>query len=208
MPIRLPMFPLGSVIFPYSAVPLRIFEPRYLALLETVTSGTGEFGSVLIERGLEVGGGDQRFGIGTRLRIIGSSDLEGGHKAIVVAGTERIRVTEWLPDDPHPWAVVETVPDVTERFDVTELIDQVSARLQTVMALASELGADTAELDLTVSEDPVAASFQLAALAPVTPLDSYEMLAAASIDERLELAERFLDERIDMIRAELAGGEA
>jgi Lon protease-like protein len=202
------MFPLGSVIFPYSAVPLRIFEPRYLALLETVTSGTGEFGSVLIERGLEVGGGDQRFGIGTRLRIIGSSDLEGGHKAIVVAGTERIRVTEWLPDDPHPWAMVETVPDVTERFDVTELIDQVSSRLQTVMALASELGADTAELDLTVAEDPVAASFQLAALAPVTPLDSYEMLAAASIDERLELAERFLDERIDMIRAELAGGEA
>lgn len=202
------MFPLGSVIFPYSAVPLRIFEPRYLTLLETVTSGTGEFGSVLIERGVEVGGGDQRFGIGTRLRIIGSSDLEGGHKAIVVAGTERIRITEWLADDPHPWAMVETVPDVTERFDVTELIDRVSSRLQTVMALASELGADTAELDLTVSEDPVAASFQLAALAPVTPLDSYEMLAAASIDERLELAERFLGERIDMIRAELAGGEA
>ena len=46
------------------------------------------------------------------------------------------------------------------------------------------------------------------ALAPVTPLDSYEMLAAPSIDERLELAARFLDERIEMIRAELAGGGA
>ena len=123
-----------------------------------------------------------------------------------MAGTERIRILEWLEDDPHPWAVVESIPDVAERFDVSELIDTASARLRTVMALASELGADTSDLDLTVSEDPVAASFQIAALAPVTPLDSYEMLAADSIDERLELASGFLTDRIDMIRAELAGG--
>ncbi len=202
------MFPLGSVIYPYSAVPLRVFEPRYLALLDTVSMDSGEFGSVLIERGFEVGGGDERFAIGTRLRIVGSSDLEDGHKAIVVAGTERIRILEWLPDDPHPWALVEPIPDVAERFDLTELIDTVSARLRTVMALASELGADTSDLDLTVADDPVAASFQLAALTPVTPLDSYEMLAAASIDERLELTAGFLADRIDMIRAELAGGGA
>jgi Lon protease-like protein len=200
------MFPLGNVIFPYSAVPLRVFEPRYLTLLDSVSEGSGEFGSVLIERGFEVGGGDQRFAIGTRVRIVGSSDLEDGHKAIVVAGTERIRILEWLEDDPHPWAMVESIPDVAERFDVSELIDAASARLRTVMALASELGADTSDLDLTVSEDPVAASFQIAALAPVTPLDSYEMLAADSIDERLELASGFLTDRIDMIRAELAGG--
>ena len=206
MAIRLPMFPLGSVIFPYSAVPLRVFEPRYLTLLDSVSEGSGEFGSVLIERGFEVGGGDQRFTIGTRVRIVGASDLEEGHKAIVVAGTERIRILEWLEDDPNPWAVVESIPDVAERFDVSELIDTASARLRPVMALASELGADTSDLDLTVSEDPVAASFQIAALAPVTPLDSYEMLAADSIDERLELASGFLMDRIDMIRAELAGG--
>ena len=78
MAIRLPMFPLGNVIFPYSAVPLRVFEPRYLTLLDSVSEGSGEFGSVLIERGFEVGGGDQRFAIGTSVRIVGSSDLEDG----------------------------------------------------------------------------------------------------------------------------------
>ena len=205
MAIRLPMFPLGNVIFPYSAVPLRVFEPRYLDLLATVGEGSGEFGSVLIERGFEVGGGDARFSVGTRVRIVGSSDLEDGHKAIVVAGTDRIRIVEWLPDDPHPWAMVELLPDVTERFDVSELIEGVSARLQRVMALASELGADTSELDLSVSEDPIAASFQLSALTPVTSLDSYELLSAASVDERLELAVKLLDEQIDLIRAELGG---
>lgn len=205
MAIRLPMFPLGSVIFPYSAVPLRVFESRYLELMANVSAGSNEFGTVLIERGFEVGGGDARFSVGTRVRIVGSSDLEGGHKAIVVAGVERIRILEWLPDDPHPWARIEAIPEVTERFDVTDMIEVASSRLERVMALASELGADTSDLDLTVSQDPVAASYQLSALTPVTPLDSYTMLAADTVDERLELTARLLDERIEFIRAELGG---
>src|SRR5665811_2213449 len=105
------MFPLGSVIFPYSAVPLRVFEPRYLTLLERVQAGDGMFGTVLIERGFEVGGGDSRFAIGTTVRVVGSTDLPEGDKAIVVAGVERLRIVEWLDDDPHPWAKVETIHD-------------------------------------------------------------------------------------------------
>ena len=74
------------------------------------------------------------------------------------------------------------------------------------MALASELGADTSNLDLSVSEEPTAASFQLAALTPVTPLDSYALLAATSVDDRLDLTVRLLDDRADIIRAELGDG--
>lgn len=200
------MFPIGTVIFPYSAVPLRVFEPRYLSLLDNLGPEDGEFGSVLIERGFEVGGGDERFSVATKVRLMGATDIGEGHRAIVVAGVERVRVIEWLADDPHPWARVEPLPDVTESFDVSESIALASTKLRTVMALASELGADTSELDLSVAEDPTAASFQLAALAPVTALDSYSLLAASSVDERLELTIRFLDERIDIIRAELAAG--
>jgi hypothetical protein len=199
------MFPLGTVIFPYSAVPLRVFEPRYLSLLDSLGSDDAEFGSVLIERGFEVGGGDERFGIGTRLRLMGSTVIDGGHRAIIVAGVERIRIVEWLADDPHPWARVEPLTDITESFDVSAQIEAASAKLATVMALASELGADTSELDLSVSEDPTTASFQLAALTPVTPLDSYALLAATSVDERLELTARLLDERAEIIKAELGG---
>lgn len=199
------MFPLGSVIFPYSAVPLRVFEPRYLTLLERVQAGDGMFGTVLIERGFEVGGGDSRFAIGTTVKVVGSTDLPEGDKAIVVAGVERLRIVEWLEDDPHPWARVETIHDTTETFDVSGLIETASNRLARVMALASELGADTSEVDLTIAEDPVAASYQLAALSPVVSLDSYSLLAAGSVDERLELNIELLEDRIEIIRAELSG---
>lgn len=201
------MFPLGTVIFPYSAVPLRVFEPRYLSLLDSLGSGdASEFGTVLIERGSEVGGGDQRFKIGTKLRLMGSTDAGEGQRAIIVAGVERIRIVDWLEDDPFPRARVEPLADITESFDVSPEIEAASAKLETVMALASELGADTSELDLSVADDPTAASFQLAALTPVTPLDSYELLAATSVDERLQLTIRLLDERAEIIRAELGEG--
>ena len=204
MPTKLAMFPLGTVIFPFSAVPLQVFEPRYLALLDNL--GVDDFGSVLIERGFEVGGGDARVEIGTRLRLMGASELDGGQRAIIVAGVERIRIVEWLDDDPHPWALVEPLPDIIESFDVSSQIEAASSRLETVMALASELGADTSNLDLSVSEEPTAASFQLAALTPVTPLDSYALLAATSVDDRLDLTVRLLDDRADIIRAELGDG--
>ena len=51
----LPVFPLGSVLFPHMPLALRVFEERYLkmigALLETDDL---VFGVVLIERGSEV----------------------------------------------------------------------------------------------------------------------------------------------------------
>ena len=205
MPYRLPMFPLGSVIFPYSGVPLQVFEPRYLDLLDTVETGDGIFGSVLIERGFEVGGGDARLDVGTKVRVIGETVLESGMKAIVVAGSERIRIHEWLDDDPHPWAMVETLPETLGLIDVSDLIAAVSARLETIVALSSELGFETADIDLSVADDPVTASFQLAALSPVTPYDSYAMLIAATVDQRLALNLELLGDRIEILRAELGG---
>lgn len=200
-PERLAMFPLGSVVFPYSGVPLRVFEPRYLRLFEDVVSGDRMFGTVLIERGFEVGGGDVRTDIGTRVRIIAHQDLDGGHKAVVVAGVERIRVLEWLPDDPHPWAMVAPMPDPPDLVD--DLREAVRTRLDRVLALASELGADVAAIDVAVSRDPVAASYQYASMIPVTPLDSFRLLRAEGPRRRMELAIEMLDEQTELIRSRL-----
>ena len=65
------MFPLGTVLLPGGLLPLRLFEPRYLALLSDVLqTDEPEIGFVLIERGHEAGGGDARFSTGTVGRIV------------------------------------------------------------------------------------------------------------------------------------------
>ncbi len=205
MKTRVPMFPLGMVMFPFTAVPLRVFEPRYQTLLDNVLAGDRRFGITLIERGSEVGGGDDRFAVGTLVRVSGVADLEEGHRAIVVAGLERINVVKWLEDDPHPWAEVVPAPDEFAS-DCADLLDQARVLLERVMALASELGADTAEVDLEVADDPTIASYQLAALSPVTSLDAQRLLEAPNARSRLELIVALLSERVEILRARLAEG--
>src|SRR5664279_5050613 len=105
------MFPLLTVLFPGAGLPLHVFEDRYRSLMADCLEQDGEFGVVLIARGSEVGGGDQRVDVGTVARIANVAELDDGRMLVVATGVRRVRVAEWLPDDPYPRAVVADLPD-------------------------------------------------------------------------------------------------
>ena len=93
---ELAMFPLESALLPNEDLPLRIFEPRYSALVQHCV-GTGDpFGVVLISRGREVGGGDARCDVGVLARIAEHADLGSGRYVLRCRTGERIQVVEWL----------------------------------------------------------------------------------------------------------------
>jgi len=81
------MFPLSTVLFPDTELALQVFEPRYQSLTEDCLAGSGEFGVVLIARGSEVGGGDQRVGVGTVAHIEQASPHGAGRWTLVTKGT-------------------------------------------------------------------------------------------------------------------------
>lgn len=201
--MRLPMFPLGVVVFPYTAVPLRVFETRYQHLLDDVLGGDRTFGTVLIERGSEVGGGDQRFDVGAMVRVASVGRLpETDHRQVIVAATSRIRIDEWLAEEPYPVAEVTRWPDADEEVP-PGLVDEVRANVRRVLALASELGADTAKITTELAEDPVTASYQASALTPVTPLDAQDLLTAVGPLSRLHLCIQMLDDSADRLSRQL-----
>lgn len=209
----MPMFPLGTVLLPGAILPLHVFEPRYRQLvLDCLSddSGRPEFGVTMIERGWEVGGGDQRAAVGVVARIIRVEALEHGQYALVAAGTRRIRVNAWLPDDPYPLADVDDWPD--DDTDVPGLTDRLAAvtgRLAEVLALAGQLGEAPAHVDLTsVSPDPLLATYQLAALSPLGPADRYRLLSASSPAQRLDALAAGLDDVEAMLRFRLTSPAA
>ena len=104
------MFPLSTVLFPGAGLPLHVFEARYRALMAECLAGDGEFGVVLITRGSEVGGGDQRVDVGTLARIEQAAETEDGRMLVIARGVRRIRVESWLADGPYPRAAVEDLP--------------------------------------------------------------------------------------------------
>ncbi|HEY1734853.1 MAG TPA: LON peptidase substrate-binding domain-containing protein, partial [Acidimicrobiales bacterium] len=75
---RLPMFPLSTVLFPGASLSLHVFEPRYRQLTVDCLRGGCELGVVLIRRGSEVGGGDERVDVGTVARIETATPLADG----------------------------------------------------------------------------------------------------------------------------------
>ena len=204
----LAMFPLGTVLLPGGVLPLHVFEPRYRQLvIDCLADDTGdpEFGVTLIERGSEVGGGDQRAAVGVIARMVQVRAMDDGRYTLVAVGTRRFRVNAWLPDDPYPLADVDEWLDVdTDAEGLTERVADVTTRLADVLAVAAELGEVPTDVDLgSVSDDPLVASYHLAALSPIGPADRYRLLSSSPA-ERLDLLAECLDDVEAMLRFRLS----
>lgn len=207
----LPMFPLGSVLFPHALLPLHVFELRYRALVRHCLDGDGQLGVVLIERGSEVGGGDVRFPVGTRAHLVQAVPLGDGRWYVVVEGADRIRVSRWLPEEPFPHAEVEVLGDESGSAAHGESgsapqRDAVERLLRRALALKAELGEPAAPATQPLDADLDVAAWQAAAMAPIGPIDAQRLLEAGGTGERLRLLQTLLEDEIAVLARRVASG--
>ncbi len=182
----LPMFPLGSVLFPNMPLRLRVFEERYLIMLsEMLKHERGEFGVVLIERGHEVGGGEHRFDVGTTAEITELGSQEG-IVGLQAQGHRRFRVVEWLRDDPHPSAVVTELADFDWDPALEPRLHEAERTVRQALAAASEFVESSWPPDVVLADEPVPRLWQLAGISPIGPMDQLSLLGAASLTELVE----------------------
>ena len=210
-----PMFALQSVLLPGSPLPLHVFEPRYVAMLDTVISTDTEMGVVLIERGREVGGGDVRCDVATMARVVEARELADGRLLVMALGVRRIRVRRWLPDDPYPCAETEDWPDEPEGESppTGDQLRQLGALVSEARSLARRLELApgpqhqaTEAVPVDVGRDASQASYRAAALAPLGPLDRYEVLCTPGAGQRLAVAHRVVADAVELLRARIELG--
>ena len=210
MSVPTPMFPLQSAVLPGEALPLRVFEPRYGALVEDcVATEDPAFGVVLIARGREVGGGAERHDVGALARIVEFASHGVGRYQLKCVVQERFRVVEWLPDDPYPRAVVDDWPDEpgdVASADLFALEDEVWSLLELIA------GARDIRLrarDEILGDLPDAAGdrlYTLAARVPIGPADKYAVLAAPGPVQRLAALREAVETVTAMVRFQLSDG--
>lgn len=203
---RLGMFPLSAVLYPHAQIPLHVFEPRYRALTRDCLAADSRFGVVLIERGAEVGGGDQRMAVGTRAVITKAAALSDGRWLLIVQGEVRVRVGEWLADDPYPLAMVaEWPPQVDE--GAASMLRRAEQSVRRTRGLLSESGAAAAlAAETQFDDDPEVASWQICAEAPLNMMDAQRVLSAESTTHRLELLIEFTEAMEQDLHRMLASG--
>jgi len=203
----LDMFPLGSVLFPFMPQQLRVFEDRYLLMLSRILRDEpSEYGVVLIERGQEVGGGEQRFSVGTVARIAQLESSEG-FVGLLSHGGSRFLVTEWLEDDPHPRATVEVLPELVWAEELRPLRVAAESAVRRALALASEFSDQSWSATVELSDHPVESAWQLAAIAPLGSLDQVTLLSSTSMGQLLATLTDLATDVQDYLRSPWPGEE-
>jgi Lon protease-like protein len=181
---ELPMFPLGNPAVPYAGLPLHVFEDRYRSLMDDVMAADRRFGIVMIDRGSEVGGGEERSGVGVIVEVADADQLDDGRWVLLAIGVGRVEVVEWLPDDPYPRAVVGEL-DETVSSDPVESADEIQGRVRRIAGLLTELEEPAPEITVELDADPAIAAWQAVAVTPIGALDTQRLLEMDDTDRRI-----------------------
>lgn len=92
--VRIPLFPLNTVLFPGGLLPLRVFETRYIDMVSQALRENSQIGIVLIREGEEVGKAAAVESVGTSARILDCDSKRPGVLEIIVRGEQRFNVLE------------------------------------------------------------------------------------------------------------------
>jgi uncharacterized protein len=206
-----PMFPLESVRLPGEELPLRIFEPRYSALIRDCLAGDRVFGVVLIAAGREVGGGEARCDVGALAHIVTAQEHGEGRYLIGCEMRERIRVQQWHDDDPYPRATIEPWPDEPGRIvtgdEIVDVEDRLMALFERIAASRQAQLPSRGELlgEPEPGDDAGKRLYALASRVPMGQADRYAVLEAPSAAARLDALSDAVETVAAMVEFQLAG---
>lgn len=118
--LRIPLFPLHAVLFPGGALPLRVFESRYLDMISQCMRSKSNFGICLISDGSEVGSAATTFSVGTLVEISYFQQLKDGCLGITARGKQRFHIlTSEVEPNQLTIADVELLP-LTDELTLPE----------------------------------------------------------------------------------------
>jgi hypothetical protein len=212
---RLPLFPLGTVLFPGLVLPLHIFEERYRELVRHLVGlpegAPREFGVVAIRRGWEVqpasGAGASApaeapvilHDVGCTAELRQVTELPDGGFDLVTVGRRRFRTVDVDERSaPYLTAEVEWLPEPAGQEEVADLLaPRVLAVFRQYLGL---IRADPAELSEQLPDDPTVISHLVAATAALTVADRQHLLATPDTAARLRAELRLLSREAALLR--------
>ena len=195
----LPMFPLGSVLFPGVSVPLTVFEDRYRALVHhllRVEDPTQRlFGTVGIREGYEVGdhGAQSLYRVGVKVLLTEVEAHADGTFSCVAVGLERIALERLETSGPFPVGHVEERPEPAGEVD-EHVVERARAVFTAYRAALADLRADP--YSGALPRDPSYLSWTLAACAPLPMPERQALLEADDAGERLVLVTDLLQQEL------------
>lgn len=179
IPGEIPLFPLGTVLFPGGLLPLKIFEQRYVDMTKACLRDNTPFGVCLIREGHEVGRPAAPHAIGCLARIAQWDVPHPNLFAVLARGSARFRVLDTIiAANGLITAHIEALPEPTRPEDVDRACRE-------VLRLAIErAGVDSVPGPVRL-DDPVWVSYRLAEILPISAQDKQALLEMTDTGARL-----------------------
>jgi Lon protease-like protein len=195
----LPLFPLGTVLFPGALMPLHVFEPRYRVLVEDLLAAPEprRFAIVAIREGHEVGADALRatYDVGCVAEVVEVQPAADGRYALLVLGGPRCRLLELDRARPYLQAEVELLDEPTGD---DAALPATAARARDAFAAYHSILPRGGAADLPA--DATALSYALAARLLVALPERQALLAAADTERRLRATVELLTREVAVMR--------
>lgn len=187
----------GCTLFPGTMLPLKIFEPRYRAMLEWALGHDRMFCVAMVKAGIEEAETVDHFhhiaGVGL---IRASVTQDDGTSNLLLHGLARVRFTEFVQSKPFRVARMEVVPSITGSKTVAESLStevrELCARLQADQEDAQNFMESLAKMeDAELLADFVSSAFVR------DPFERQVLLEERDVNTRLRRLKRHLQKELD-----------
>ncbi|MGC1376286.1 MAG: endopeptidase La [Anaerolineales bacterium] len=201
-PEIIPILPLrGVVVFPQTAVPLTIGQPRSINLVDDVVAGNRFVGLVAAKNPeLEMPGPDDLYNVGTLATVHRLLRAPDGTIRLLVQGVERFRLVEFTQTEPYLMARIERIPEMVEDGIEMEALarnarDQFASIADLIPSFPRELVSS-----ITSIENPLQTVYAIANFQRIELADAQELLELDSTAEKLRKLVNFLVHETEVLQ--------
>ena len=187
-PDVLPILPLrGVVVYPQTAVPLTVGQPRSIKLVDEVVGGDKLVGLVAaVNPELESPGPADLYRIGTIATVHRLLRAPDGTIRLLVQGMDRFRVGEFIAEEPYLKARIELAPETMEEgLEIDALARNARDQFQQITQMIPSFPEELAS-SITSVEDALQTAYTIANFQRMDIKDSQEILELDSVAEKLK----------------------
>lgn len=188
LPTTLPILPLrGLVVYPFTAVPLTVGQPRSIKLVDEVMSSDRMIGLVAAKQPeIENPGPEDLYTVGTAATIHRMFRAPDGTIRLVIQGIARFKINEFIQHDPYLQAIIEPHPEINASSIEAEAIarnvrDQFQHIAEMIPSIPAELVAS-----ITSIQDPLQTAYTIANFQRMELEDGQNLLELDSSLDKLK----------------------
>ncbi len=203
IPEELPILPLrGVVVYPLMVVPLTVGQARSVRLIDDVAVGDRRVGLVASkEAEIDEPGPDEVYQVGTAAIIHRLIKAPDGTMRIIVQGVERIRIDEWIAEEPYLKARVSQADDITPEEDDVEaeaLVRNVVDLFSRLVALVPHLP-DELLMAASGSSDPRQLAYLISTSVRMEIPDAQNILELDKVTDKLRHLTTILNHELEVL---------